>query len=108
MPHHSGHRGRGAAAGGRSGGERTRRARGKAATVPRAIEQSCRRRGPGLGGDVAVAGWVLDKSAAARAGDETVGAQLAELAGQLYICPVGELEQLYSARSARHYDLLQA
>lgn len=57
---------------------------------------------------MAVAGWVLDKSAAARAGDETIGAQLADLAGQLYICPVGELEQLYSARSARHYDQLQA
>ncbi len=57
---------------------------------------------------MAVTGWVLDKSAAARAADEMVGAQLAELAGQLYICPVGELEQLYSARSARHYDRLQA
>lgn len=56
---------------------------------------------------MAVTGWVLDKSAAARAADETVGAQLAELAGHLYICPVGELEQLYSARSARHYDRLQ-
>ena len=56
---------------------------------------------------MAVTGWVLDKSAAARAGDERVGAQLAELAGRLYICPVGELEQLYSARSARHYDQLQ-
>ena len=56
---------------------------------------------------MAVTGWVLDKSAAARAADERVGAQLAELAGQLYLCPVGELEQLYSARSARHYDQLQ-
>jgi predicted nucleic acid-binding protein len=56
---------------------------------------------------VAVTGWVLDKSAAARAGDEAVGGQLAELAGRLYICPVGELEQLYSTRSARHYDQLQ-
>ena len=57
---------------------------------------------------MAVTGWVLDKSAAARAGDERVGAQLAELAGQLYVCPIGELEQLYSSRSARHYDQLQA
>jgi predicted nucleic acid-binding protein len=57
---------------------------------------------------VAVSGWVLDKSAAARAGDQTVGTQLAELAGRLYVCPVGELEQLYSARSARHYDQLQS
>lgn len=57
---------------------------------------------------MAVAGWVLDKSAAVRAGEGSVGAQLEELAGHLYICPVGELEQLYSARSARHYDQLQS
>jgi predicted nucleic acid-binding protein len=57
---------------------------------------------------VAVAGWILDKSAAARGSDPVIGAQLAELAGNLFICPVGELEQLYSARSARHYDQLQA
>lgn len=56
---------------------------------------------------MAVAGWLLDKSAAARAGDPTVGQQLAELAGRLFICPVGELEQLYSARSATDYDLLK-
>lgn len=54
-----------------------------------------------------MSGWVLDKSAAARSSDPVVGAQLAELAGQLYICPVGELEQLYSARSARDYDALR-
>lgn len=57
---------------------------------------------------MAIAGWILDKSAAARASDHVVGAQLAELAGQLYLCPVGQLEQLYSARSAHHYDQLQA
>jgi predicted nucleic acid-binding protein len=57
---------------------------------------------------VAVAGWLLDKSAAARAADAVVGQGLADLAGSLYICPVGELEQLYSARSARDYDLLKA
>lgn len=57
---------------------------------------------------MAVAGWILDKSAAARGSDPAVGAQLAELAGKLYVCPVGELEQLYSARSARDYDQLQA
>ena len=27
-----------------------------------------------------------------------------ELAGLLYVCPIGELEQLYSARSARDYE----
>lgn len=57
---------------------------------------------------MAVAGWILDKSAAARSSDPVIGAQLAELAGRLYVCPIGELEQLYSARSARHYDQLQA
>ncbi|MGH3967901.1 MAG: PIN domain-containing protein [Mycobacterium sp.] len=57
---------------------------------------------------MAVAGWILDKSAAARAADPVLGAQLAELAAHLFVCPVGELEQLYSARSARDYDQLQA
>jgi len=56
---------------------------------------------------VAVDGWVLDKSASARAGQQVVGAQLVELAGALFICPVGELEQLYSARSASDYDHLK-
>jgi predicted nucleic acid-binding protein len=57
---------------------------------------------------VAVAGWLLDKSAAARSGDSAVASELRELAGTLYLCPVGELEQLYSARSARDYDSLKA
>ena len=57
---------------------------------------------------MAVAGWILDKSAAARAAGESIAAQLEELAGQLYLCPVAQLEQLYSARSARHYDELDA
>lgn len=57
---------------------------------------------------MAVRGWLLDKSAAARSGNERVGAQLAELAGSLFLCPVGELEQLYSARSAQDYDALEA
>jgi predicted nucleic acid-binding protein len=57
---------------------------------------------------VAVAGWVLDKSAAARSADPEVARQLGELAGALFVCPVGELEQLYSARSARDYDRLKS
>lgn len=57
---------------------------------------------------MALSGWLLDKSAAARSADERVGAQLSELAGSLYLCPVGQLEQLYSARSARGYDALDA
>ena len=55
---------------------------------------------------MAVAGWILDKSAAARADRTDVRAELRELAGKLYICPVGELEQRYSARSAIDYDAL--
>jgi predicted nucleic acid-binding protein len=50
---------------------------------------------------------MVDKSAAARGTDPVVGAQLAGLAGSLYICAVGELEQLYSARSAQDYDALR-
>ena len=50
---------------------------------------------------------MLDKSAAARASDPSVGRELEALAGSLFICPVGELEQLYSARSARDYDALR-
>lgn len=57
---------------------------------------------------MAVAGWILDKSAAARADSPRVALQLQELAGSLFVCPVGELEQLYSARSAQDYDALKA
>jgi predicted nucleic acid-binding protein len=39
---------------------------------------------------------------------EVVGRQLAELAGSLVVCQVGELEQLYSARSAADYDRIKA
>lgn len=56
---------------------------------------------------MALTGWLLDRSAAARAVDPLIGSQLAELAGQLHVCPVGELEQLFSARSADDYDALQ-
>ncbi|MGH7760768.1 MAG: PIN domain-containing protein [Candidatus Dormibacteraceae bacterium] len=54
-----------------------------------------------------MAGWVLDKSAATRAGSPRVRRQLDELLGSLFICPVGELEQLYSARSGNDYDVLK-
>jgi predicted nucleic acid-binding protein len=57
---------------------------------------------------VALAGWLLDKSAAARAGEPSTRRHLEELAGLLYLCPLGELEQLYSSRSARDYDELKA
>lgn len=56
---------------------------------------------------MALAGWVLDKSAAARVAEPATRQLLEELAGLLYLCPVGELEQLYSARSAHDYDVLK-
>jgi predicted nucleic acid-binding protein len=56
---------------------------------------------------VAVAGWIVDKSAASRGTDPVVSAQLAELADALYVCPVGELEQLFSTQSAPSYDAIR-
>ena len=53
---------------------------------------------------MAVRGWVLDNSVAARKDDAVVRRNLSELVGALHVCPVGELEQLYSARSSREYD----
>ncbi|MGQ0464549.1 MAG: PIN domain-containing protein [Sporichthyaceae bacterium] len=53
-------------------------------------------------------GWILDKSAAARAHQPGVREQLAELVGALHVCPMGVLEQLYSARSATDYAAHQA
>lgn len=57
---------------------------------------------------MALNGWLIDKSAAARSGDPRVGEQLADLSGSLFLCPVGQLEQLYSARSGVDYDALAA
>jgi len=57
---------------------------------------------------VAVAGWILDKSAAVLAArNPVIGQELARLRDLLFICPVGELEQLYSAQSAADYDALK-
>lgn len=56
---------------------------------------------------MAIGGWLLDKSAAARAGHAAVQGELAGLTGSLYVCPIGELEQLYSARSASDYEALK-
>jgi len=53
-----------------------------------------------------VSRWLLDKSAAARVDDPITNAELNELAGQLCICPVSRLEQLYAARSADGYEAL--
>jgi predicted nucleic acid-binding protein len=57
---------------------------------------------------VAVSGWILDKSAAVRVSGPETSTRLDDLAGLLYLCPIGELEQLYSARSSRHYDELKS
>ena len=56
---------------------------------------------------MAIGGWLLDKSAAARTADASIQGQLASLTGSLFVCPIGELEQLYSARSASDYDALR-
>lgn len=56
---------------------------------------------------MALRGWILDRSAAARLRDSVVSSQLRELSGRFFICPVGLLEQLYSARSAPDYDRLE-
>jgi predicted nucleic acid-binding protein len=56
---------------------------------------------------VAVRGWVLDKSAAARNEEPLIYEQLDELAEVLFVRPMGELEQCYSARSGADYDLLR-
>jgi predicted nucleic acid-binding protein len=56
---------------------------------------------------VEIAGWILDKSAAVRSVNPVANRTLNELAGALFVCPIGELEQLYSARSARDYDALK-
>lgn len=47
---------------------------------------------------MALNGWLLDKSAAARADQPSTRQHLEELAALLYLCPVGELEQLDSSR----------
>lgn len=39
--------------------------------------------------------------------DPKAGDELRALAGVMFVCPIGELEQLYSARSAGDYDDLK-
>lgn len=57
---------------------------------------------------MAIAGWIVDKSAGARGDRPTIATQLSTLAGPLCVCPMGALEQLYSARSAQEYDQHEA
>jgi predicted nucleic acid-binding protein len=56
---------------------------------------------------VALKGWIVDKSVATRFDNPLVAEQLADADGPLYLCEVGLLEQLYSAKNARDYDRLE-
>ena len=56
---------------------------------------------------MALTGWIIDKSVATRLDDPKVTAQLVDADGPLYLCEVGLLEQLYSAKNARDYDRLE-
>ena len=56
---------------------------------------------------MALSGWIIDKSIATRLSDPNVAAQLTDADGNLYLCEVGLLEQLYSAKNARDYDRLE-
>lgn len=57
---------------------------------------------------MALGGWILDKSAAARVAEPKIAKALDELVGRLCVCPVSQLEQLYSARSAKDYDEMRS
>ena len=52
-------------------------------------------------------GWIIDKSVATRLDNPHLAEQLVDADGPLYVCEVGLLEQLYSARNARDYDRLE-
>jgi predicted nucleic acid-binding protein len=53
---------------------------------------------------VAVGGWIVDKSASTRVDEAGILEELDQVAGSLFVCPVGELERRFSARSADEYD----
>jgi predicted nucleic acid-binding protein len=57
---------------------------------------------------VEVAGWFSTRVAVVRSEDPRVAAELQALVGDLYVCRIGELEQLYSATSGANYDHLKA
>ena len=56
---------------------------------------------------MALTGWIVDKSVATRLDDPKVAEQIADAKGPLYLCEVGLLEQLYSAKNARDYDRVE-
>ena len=56
---------------------------------------------------MALTGWIVDKSVATRLDGPRVAEQLVDADGPLYLCEVGLLEQLYSAKNSRDYDRLE-
>jgi predicted nucleic acid-binding protein len=52
-------------------------------------------------------GWIVDKSVATRFDNPLVAEQLADNDAPFFLCEVGLLEQLYSAKNARDYDRLE-
>ena len=56
---------------------------------------------------MALTGWIVDKSVATRLDNPRVAEQLVDADGPLYLCEVGLLEQLYSAKNARNYNRLE-
>lgn len=56
---------------------------------------------------MALTGWIVDKSVATRLDNPRVAEQLVDADGPLYLCEVGLLEQLYSAKNARDYNRLE-
>ena len=53
---------------------------------------------------MAITGWLLHKSATSRIKDPKVDSQISKVSARICVCEVGQLEQLYSARSAKDYD----
>lgn len=51
---------------------------------------------------------MLDKSVAARVGEDAINRQLERIMEPVGLCPFGQLEQLYSATSGRQYDAMLA
>jgi predicted nucleic acid-binding protein len=56
---------------------------------------------------VALSVWILDKSVAARVGDDAVVEQLRALDGELVLCEIGMLEQLFSAVGGKDHRAIE-
>jgi predicted nucleic acid-binding protein len=55
-----------------------------------------------------VNGWIVDKSVASRFDKASVVGQVSTLDGPLFLCEIGLLEQLFSSRSSKDYDKVDA